>query len=206
MLSPWSTGTGIRSVWQAHCQELLTTHYGIRVQIIPDRDGGDGGMEAYVADDGTLFQCYVPDNPYTVTQQTESQKAKIRTDTKKLLDDPARIVRLIGAGNKVTQWVLLTPAFESAALIEYANTRSARVFGLAELLDWRGDTFRISVHDDSLFAAARAALAGTGTAPLGVGTPAVDLDRLRDTGSNRDRSRGGFLDAKLVPTLGWPPT
>ena len=173
MLSPWSTGTGIRSVRQAHCQELLTTHYGhTSSKSSPIEMAATAGWKPTSPTTGTLLQRYVPDNPYTVTQQTESQKAKIRTDTKKLLDDPARIVRLIGAGNKVTQWVLLTPAFDKRCVdrvCQYAlgqGVRTRRVAGLA-----CGDTFRISVHDDSLFAAARAALAGTGTAPAWSGHP-----------------------------------
>lgn len=168
--------------WQAHCQDLLLAHYGVRVQIIPDRDSGDGGLEAFVADESTAFQCYAPEDPFNVSTQTEAQKGKIRSDTKKLLDQPDRTTRLIGVGNAIKEWVLLTPAFESKDLVEYANKRSATVFRLAELHPWCGTPFRISVHDDSLFGSARAMLAATGSR-LAVTASAPDLNVLRETGT-----------------------
>ena len=50
--------------WQVHCQDLLLAQYGVRVQIIPDRDSGDGGLEAYVSDESIAFQCYAPEDPF----------------------------------------------------------------------------------------------------------------------------------------------
>ena len=160
--------------WEAHCLELLTATYGVRVQKIPARDRGDGGLEAYVADAQTAFQCYAPVDPHTTTEMTNSQKDKIRDDTNKLLAKPEQTMRLIGAGNSIKEWVLLTPSFESKALVEYANGRSVTVFKRAELMGWCGSSFRISVHDDSLFAAARAMLSTAG-GRLAVSTPAIDL-------------------------------
>lgn len=165
--------------WEAHCLELLTATYGVRVQRIPARDRGDGGLEAYVADEHTAFQCYAPLDPFSLSAQTTAQKNKIRTDTKKLIDKPEQTMRLIGAGHEIREWVLLTPSFESKDLMEYANERAATVFRQAELLDWCGVRFRISVHDDSLFAAARAMLGAVGT-HLSVSTPPVDLATFRE--------------------------
>ena len=50
--------------WQAYCLELLTIHYGVRVQTFPDRVNGDGRLEAWVSDEVTAFQCYAPESPF----------------------------------------------------------------------------------------------------------------------------------------------
>ncbi len=155
-------------------------HYGVQVQPIPDRDRGDGGLEAYVASESTAFQCYAPENPYSVASQTDSQINKIRSDTKKLIEDPDRTCRLIGQGRVITEWVLLTPAYESKKIIEYANKRSAEVWSHPATAPWLGDHFRISVHDDSLFPAARNTLTSSRRHQLSVESEVTDLDSLRD--------------------------
>lgn len=166
--------------WQAYCLELMTVHYGVRVQPVPDRDRGDGGLEAYVASESTAFQCYAPENPYTLASQTDSQINKIRLDTKKLVDDSQRTSRLIGPGRVINEWVLLTPTYESKRIIEYAHKRSVEVLSKSLTSSWIGDDFRISVHDDSLFAAARNTLAGARRHQLSVETEATDLQFLRN--------------------------
>lgn len=203
--------------WQAYCLELLTVHYGVHVQPIPDRDRGDGGLEAYVANESTAFQCYAPENPFTMNLQTQAQIDKIRKDTKKLLDEEDRTCDLIGAGQVINQWVLLTPAYESKRIIEYANKRTTQILERAVVPRWLGDEFRISVHDDSLFAAARNTLTGSRRHRLSIATDATDLDKMRNqnkipTGIEKtltdkfvvdpqlrasDRKLAGYLDANL---------
>lgn len=168
--------------WQTYCQELLTTHYGVQVQLVPDRDRGDGGLEAYVASLATAFQCYAPDNPFTVGSQTDAQMDKIRTDTKKLIDQPERTIRLIGQGNVINEWVLLTPAYESKRLVEYANTRASAILSKRDSNPWCGETFRISIHDDSLFPIAKAALFGIRRNELSIESDPIDVSRLRGIG------------------------
>lgn len=168
--------------WQAHCVELLTVHYGVRVQIFPDRVHGDGGLEAYVAEEGIAFQCYAPESPFGVSQQTTAQRGKIRADTKKLVDKPKQTQELIGETNQIREWVLLTPAFEDKALVAYAAARALDVRKDAAGHSWCADGFRISIHDDSLFAVAKAKLLG---APANLIVPVsepVDIDALRAAG------------------------
>lgn len=172
--------------WQAHCLELLAVHYGVRVQVFPDRVNGDGGLEAWVADEGIAFQCYAPESPFNVAQQTEAQRVKIRVDTKKLMDRPLETQALIGASGKIREWVLLTPAFEDKALVVYAAKRSAEV--IANAASWCHPDFRISIHDESLFALARAQLLGVAQNQLVAVSQDIDLEGLRASG-------------ELLPTL-----
>jgi hypothetical protein len=168
--------------WQAYCIELLTVHYGVRVQIFPDRVNGDGGLEAYVADEGIAFQCYAPESPFGVAEQTAKQKAKIRTDTKKLLDKPDQTQQLIGEKNEIREWVLLTPTFEDKSLVAYAGTRATKVREDAAEQSWCAPEFRISIHDDSLFAVARAKLTGVQANLLVPVSEPVDVANMREVG------------------------
>lgn len=184
--------------WQAYCEELLTATYGVRVQLVPDRGQGDGGLEAYVAGESTAFQCYAPEKPFSLDAQTTGQRNKIRTDTNKLLDHPDRTQRLIGAGRTIREWVLLTPSFEDKALVMFANERSLEVRRLAITQAWCDPEFRISVHDDSLFSVARAQiLTEHGARRLSIASPRVDLDQARDSG-HLDLGIEATLDEKLI--------
>lgn len=100
--------------WQSHCQELLAAAYGVRIQFIPDRDGGEVDLEAYAADEATAFQRYAPVDPFSRPAQTKAQQDKIWDDTKKLIDKPGQTLRLIGAGNCIKEWVLLTHTWASS--------------------------------------------------------------------------------------------
>jgi hypothetical protein len=182
--------------WQAYCEELLVVHYGVRVQLIPDRAQGDGGLEAYVSNESIAFQCYAPESPFTLTLQTEAQKEKIRADTKKLIDNPQRTRDLIGIGRVIREWVLLTPSYEDKGLIAYANERARTVVRLAADHEWCDPDFRISVHDDSLFAVARSQLYGTHASRLQVSTLAPDLSHMREVGEIQ--SIEDTIDEKLA--------
>lgn len=186
--------------WQAYCQDLLTVHYGVRVQLVPDRGQGDGGLEAYVAEEGIAFQCYATESPFSLEAQTTAQRGKIRTDTKKLVDHPQRTIGLIGTGRTIREWVLLTPAYEDKALVVYANQRSIEVRRLAEQQTWCDPQFRISIHNDSLFAVAKAQLLGGRDGRITLVSPRVDLNELRQT-SDYEFSVEATLDAKLVADL-----
>lgn len=183
--------------WQAYCEALLTARYGVRVQLIPDRARGDGGLEAYVADESTAFQCYAPESPFSLALQTQAQREKIRADTKKLIDNPTRTRDLIGKGSLIREWVLLTPACEDKSLIVYANSRSQWFISKAVDCDWCAPDFRISVHTDSLFAVERANLFGDRVVPLQSQSAPVDVTDLRSTGAVAP-SIEDVLDEKLV--------
>ncbi|SER36682.1 hypothetical protein [Microlunatus flavus] len=135
--------------WQEHCCQLLSMRYGTDVQIIPDRDRGDGGLEAYHFD-GTGYQCYAPQEAYNTTALTDAQKVKISTDIAKLDKDPARTKRLLGSIT-LRRWVLLTPNFDSKELVMFARDKSEKVRKHPRP-SWCHETFEIVVSDDSIFA------------------------------------------------------
>ena len=82
--------------WQEHCCRTAGCKTGEDIQFIPDRVRGDGGLEAYRLDDGTVYQCYAPQNSFSVQAQTDAQKSKIARDIHKLVSKPEDTANLLG--------------------------------------------------------------------------------------------------------------
>jgi hypothetical protein len=144
--------------WQEHCCQLLQMKYGPHIQIIPDRDRGDGGLEAYHFD-GTGYQCYAPEELYSVSKLTDAQKSKIAEDIGKLNKNPERTRRLLGTV-VLKKWVLLTPYLYSKDLVEYARKKSISVRSANPRPFWCDQTFEIVISDDKMFAFELAQLLG----------------------------------------------
>lgn len=129
--------------WQYHCQQLLAAPYGVRVQIIPDRDGGHGGLEAYVADEATASQRYAPVDPFPLPAQTKVQRDNTWADTKKLIDKPEQTLRLIGAGNCIKEGEMLTHTWASSCSLGGGQRSSALCSTLERFRD-RHDPLRLT--------------------------------------------------------------
>lgn len=143
--------------WQAHCRRLLGTRYQEHeIQFIPDRDRGDGGLEAYLFA-GVGYQCYSPQDCYSTETQLEAQKGKIRDDIRKLVSQPEQTRKLLGEV-VLHRWVLMTPEFDSRRLIEYARTKSQTTRRLSPRPFWCAPDFEIVVCSDEEFSFERAAL------------------------------------------------
>lgn len=150
--------------WQAHCRRLLGAKYGENVQFVPDRVGGDGGLEAYRLDCGMVYQCYAPQDAFNPQAQTDAQKRKISDDIRKLVSKPADTAALLGQGYRITRWVLLTPEYDSKELITYARAKSLKTRSTDPPLPWCDGDFEIVVASDKdLFAVEMAQLFGPST-------------------------------------------
>jgi hypothetical protein len=162
--------------WQEHCRHLLGAKYGENIQFIPDRVAGDGGLEAYRLDCGTVYQCYAPKDALTVEAQTNAQKRKIKDDIYKLVSKPDETLELLGQGYLVTRWVLLTPEFDDKELIKYARAKSLKTRTMEPQPLWCGNTFEIVVATDSdLFSVEMAQLYGP-TNIISLDLPDVSAD------------------------------
>lgn len=162
--------------WQSHCRQLLAIKYGVEIQFVPDRDRGDGGLEAYCFD-GTGYQCYAPQEAYTATTLTNSQKKKISTDTAKLSRDEAKTRALIG-DVQIRRWVLLTPEFDSRTLVEYARKKSKKIRETDPRPFWATADLEIVVATDELFAAEKSSLYGSPVDALHVEIPRASDDEI----------------------------
>jgi hypothetical protein len=147
--------------WQEHCRRLLGAKYGENVQFVPDRVGGDGGLEAYRLDSGTVYQCYAPEGALTVQAQTDAQKNKIQRDIFKLVSKPDETVELLGDGYLITRWVLLTPECDDKEILKYARAKSFKTRSGVPRPPWCDQAFEIVVATDrDLFPVELAQLTG----------------------------------------------
>jgi hypothetical protein len=147
--------------WQEHCRGLLGARYGENIQFVPDRAGGDGGLEAYRLDCGTVYQCYAPEAAFSIRAQTDAQKRKIRDDIHKLVSKPEDTLNLLGKGYLISRWVLLTPDYEDKELIKYVRQKSLNTRSGVPQPPWCHEEFEIVVASDiDLFAVEMAQLIG----------------------------------------------
>jgi hypothetical protein len=163
--------------WEAFGVLLLRQRYGVKLVPVPDKSGGDGGLDAYTTE-GVAWQCYAPENePLTAKQRFKLQQHKITTDLKKLNLYSSRVRELLG-GTVLTEWVLLTPKHESANLVAHCATKSAEV--VAMNLDFISPSFRVHVQDMSDFAVESRIIQSAGYLPGGLHESAElpDLDSL----------------------------
>ncbi|MDX2403434.1 hypothetical protein NJO91_09875 [Streptomyces microflavus] len=178
--------------WEEHCRRLLAMRYDSKIQFIPARDGGDGGLEAFRLD-GVAYQCYAPEEAFSVDSQTKSQKKKIYTDLKKICDDVPGTRRLLGE-IRLHTWILMTPQFDSRTLVEYARKKSHEILNLTPAPAWRADTFEILIITDEEFAAERTRLFGEVDARLNIDIPRVDDSYFASAAGTEIGER---IDAKL---------
>lgn len=112
--------------WEAFCEKMLRHHYGTRnFWSVPDQDSGDLGLEFFTID-GTLFQCYYPEQGVQMASYKSKVKSKINDDLKKLKTNEKQISKLLD-DIVINQWVLLTPEFKSKDLISYCNKKKNEV-------------------------------------------------------------------------------
>lgn len=186
--------------WQEHCRRLLGARYRENIQFVPDRVSGDGGLEAYRLDCGTVYQCYAPKDAFTVEAQTNAQKRKIKDDIYKLVSKPDNTVELIGQGYLITRWVLLTPAYDDKNLIKYARSKSLGTRTMVPRPPWCGDDFEIVVATDTdIFSVEMAQLFGP-TNVINLELPDVSAE---DAYASVDEGVAARLTEKLrvCPTL-----
>jgi hypothetical protein len=156
--------------WQRHINSLL----GLRFlpgtyQPIPDRAGGDYGLEGFSAE-GVAFQCYAAEEPLSVEALTDKQRDKITRDIKKLCDNHVRLAAILGPV-RIRTWVLMVPRYDSKHILVHAETKAEEV--RTKRLPIVTDDFRISVQDDSMFGAQKEALVNGALAKLPLTVPAV---------------------------------
>ncbi|PZV10279.1 MAG: hypothetical protein DCF32_00225 [Leptolyngbya sp.] len=134
--------------WEKYIQRLLQMHYGIgNYQEIPDKHGGDFGIEGY-STDGCAYQCYAAQEPLSTKQRYEHQRNKITTDIGKFINNKTELVKTFGH-TVINRWVLVVPLSESASLVQHASTKAKEV--LDAKLSYVSDDFKIIIITDDSF-------------------------------------------------------
>lgn len=112
--------------WEDFCEVMLRQHFGAKnFYPVPDQDGGDLGLEFFTVE-GTLFQCYYPEQGIEMNIYKKRIQKKINDDLKKLKENEKDIKKLLD-NIVINQWVLLTPENKSKDLITYCNKKKKEV-------------------------------------------------------------------------------
>ena len=128
--------------WQNFISRLLKRHYGNSYQEVPDRDGGDYGIEGFSISDQTVYQCYAAEEPLTTKALYEKQRDKTTTDIKKFIRYRDQLSSLFG-NIKIERWVLVVPRFESSKLIKHAAQKTEEVKN--SNLPYVTENFRVTI-------------------------------------------------------------
>ncbi|QOJ89469.1 MULTISPECIES: hypothetical protein [Pseudomonas] len=111
-------------------QLVLKTKYASEgYQHVPVSPG-DFGIEGFTRYSGIAFQCYCPEAHYERSELFKKQRDKITTDLKKLKDNQASLVAMLG-DTRIKEWYLITPETPHNKLISHAVTKQN------EVRDWK---------------------------------------------------------------------
>lgn len=176
--------------------------YDSNIQFIPARDKGDGGLEAFRFD-GVGYQCYAPEDAYSMDSQTTSQKRKMTKDLKRLCDDIEGTCRLLG-DVRLHTWVLMTPQFDSRSLVEHAQKKKKDVLDIDPRPKWLAAEFKVLVITDEEFASERARLLGQVETQLHLDIPDPDAS-LWGSGNGNEMADRVTTKLSVVPSLASDP-
>ena len=187
--------------WQAYCLQLLRLRFGVALHVVPDKDRGDLGIEAF-ARDGSVFQCYAAEEPLTTDRLYEKQRDKMTTDLDKLCRNERELLLLLGE-IQIRMWGFLVPRVESRRLIEHATTKAVDI--RKKRLQCVHPDFFIQIFTADDFPTERANIAGHGLADLDVTHRAVDLSQV-DAWEHERPKLIDNLTAKIakIPTVNGP--
>lgn len=127
--------------WQNLVIQLLFLRYGADLVEVPDRDGGDRGIEAF-STDGCAFQCYAPENPGNVSDVAAKHKNKIARDIRKFHLNRKKLQKILGA-TKIRRWIFVVPDHCSAEVVETCQKKTAEIRNLAPPLPYVTDDFQV---------------------------------------------------------------
>jgi hypothetical protein len=133
-----NTGDTIASNWngiefQQYCMMLLQRRYSIHhphtLQMVPDKNLGDLGMEAF-SHTGNAYQCYAAEEPLSVQARLDKQQAKLTRDLGKLQNKSGEVGAMLGT-IVLEKYVFIVPTHDSRQLIAHAHKKAADVIAWA---------------------------------------------------------------------------
>lgn len=143
--------------WQTYCGELFAVRHGEHYQPVPDTVRGDWGIEGFNSE-GTLYQCYAPEEPLTSKDLHEKLRDKVTADLSKLRTNLTTIRSLVDP-SPIRCWVLVVPRVEDKEILVHCQNKAAQIRN--DVLDGVDEGFVIRVVTDDHFAAERNALGAT---------------------------------------------
>ncbi len=135
--------------WEKICQQLFRLKYNqgsIQYQEVPDKYGGDLGIEGYTTN-GILFQCYCPEENETELSLYEHQRKKITSDINKLEKNIHKIISISGI-IKVQEWHFITPKYDNKDILKHCRKKENEIKKNINLYVSRNFKILIKTEDD----------------------------------------------------------
>ena len=112
--------------WEALCQLIFKHKYGEQGYQEMPASPGDFGIEGFVNDTETAFQCYCPNLHYSQDELYDAQRNKVTRDLKKLKKYEGEIARRIGT-KKIKRWVFVCPEINRNKLLRHAQEKQNEI-------------------------------------------------------------------------------
>lgn len=135
--------------WEEVCQQCMKIKY--------QKDGyqelpacqGDLGIEGFTRN-GTVIQCYCPDEDYAPKEMYEKQRDKVTTDLQKLINNKY-IPKLKDYLNGIIikEWLFLTPIIKQKELIKHCHDKEIEFQKLK--FDHISPNIKILAYDEDFF-------------------------------------------------------
>ena len=180
--------------------QLLRAHHGpAQLQVVPDHDAGDWGIEAYSLD-GCAYQCYaVEGEPLSTKIRLEKQRDKLTTDLRKLTKNDAILTRLFSQ-HGLHRWIFLVPLCDSKRLILHATTKQAEIRALD--LNCTAPDFTVLIHVADDYPIARRIIVEDGLAVVPVRFEATEpAEQMEWQSEHTDLVHTMLEKLSRVPTL-----
>ncbi|CAH0283676.1 hypothetical protein SRABI05_04273 [Agrobacterium fabrum] len=175
--------------WQRRAHLLVQLRHGAQnVQIVPDRVGGDAGLEFFTTD-GCLYQCYAPEEPGNTAKASSAMKQKATRDLPKLRDKQ-QVIGAILAELKCNRWILFCPFLDDKAVIAHVRAKGTEIRELG--LPFLSNDFEALVQSQEDFANEIAQLRR-----LPIGPELVILPTTDEAVDSKDKELVQTLDEKL---------
>lgn len=175
--------------WQRRAHLLVQLRHGAQnVQIVPDRVGGDAGLEFFTTD-GCLYQCYAPEEPGNTAKSSSAMKQKATRDLPKLREK-RKIIAAILAELKCNRWILFCPFLDDKAVIAHVRAKGNEIHKLS--LPFLSNDFEALVQSQEDFANEIAQLRR-----LPIGPELIISPTTEDAVDSKDNELVQTLDEKL---------
>lgn len=186
--------------WQDHVKLLVKRYYGPGEYVeVPDKDGGDCGLEGFSRTAGHLYQCYAANEPCSIAELTSRQQKKITRDLTKFVDNAGKLQQLFGY-TKISRWILMVPHFDSKRLVEHTTKKTKEI--REKQLPYTTEDFYVHVDTDECFEAEKKLLSGLGLVRTNIDVDPVEAHEISGWSENNPTDFS-TLNTKVhrLPTL-----
>lgn len=113
--------------WEELCDSCYSIRYPSKWTKTPAAYLGDCGIEGFI-DNGIVYQCYYPEQPYANDELYEHQRNKLTTDIAKIINEAnASKLQAILGEIKISEWHFVVPEYKDRRILEHAKNKEFEI-------------------------------------------------------------------------------